>query len=144
MFKTRRPSVFGVSIALFAIGLSALVFTGCGKGEPSPSPAAKSYMDDPDFRQALKEKRDERVELASARNIVVKKMTAMIEAKKKELKTDDLAQVKAALEKDPEWQSLYQRCLDANQAIKEKRRESMGLARERLSAAGGDNRKISK
>lgn len=90
-------------------------------------------MDDPVFRQALKEKRDERVELASARNIVVKKMTAMIEAKKAELKTDDLAKVKAALEKDPEWQSLYKRCLDANQAIKEKRRESMNMVREKIS-----------
>lgn len=133
MFKTRRPSTFGVSIALFAIGLFALVFTGCGKGEPSPAPAAKSYMDDPVFRQALKEKRDERVELANARDIVVKKMTAMIEAKKAELKTDDLAKVKAALEKDPEWQSLYKRCLDANQAIKEKRRESMSMVREKIS-----------
>ena len=132
MTLSRQTSSFLVSIALCAMGLSAFVFTGCEKAEPPPS-APSQGLAEPAFRQKLSDKRDERLELARARDAVVGKMTAMIEAKKAELKTDDLAKVKAALEKDPEWQSLYKRCLDANQAIKEKRRESMNMVREKIS-----------
>ena len=60
-------------------------------------------------------------------------MVEMIEAKKKELGTDDEAALKAALEKDPAWRELYARCQDANAAIGENRRETMAVVRERLT-----------
>ena len=73
------------------------------------------------------------VELAKARSAVVAQMAAMVEAKKKELGTDDETVLKAALEKDPEWRDLYARCQDANAAIGENRKETMAVVRERLT-----------
>jgi len=129
------------------MGVSAFIFGGCEKAKPPAEPprsSPESYMRDPAFRQALDDAQRARKGLAAARNAVVAKMTAMIEAKKKELKTDDLAKVKAALEQDPEWQSLYQRCLDANQAIKENRKKTLGAVRERIAPETKQNGKISK
>ena len=73
-----------------------------------------------------------RGELAKARSTVVAQMSEMIEAKKKELGTDDEATLKAALEKDPAWRDLYARCQDANAAIGENQAKTISAVRERL------------
>ena len=147
MEMTRRTSKVLVPFALCAMGIFALVFTGCErkpeKQEP-PRHAPESYMKDPVFRTALREQRAERHTLEKSQAIVVEKMTAMIEAKKAELKTDDLEKVRTALEKDPEWKSLYQRCLDANQAIKEHRGKTLEMVRERITPQKPVDGKISK
>ena len=147
MYMTVRTSKFLVPFALCAMGSFAFVFTGCErkpeKQEP-PRHAPESYMKDPVFRTVLREHRGARNELAKSRAIVVEKMTAMIEAKKSELKTDDLEKVRVELEKDPEWKSLYQRCLDANRAIEEQRKKTRGLVRERITPQKPVDGKISK
>lgn len=128
------------------MGAFALVLTGCERTADEASPkseATASCMSDPKFRQDLAEARAERNGLAKARNDVVAKLNAMIAAKKAELKTDDVAKVRAELEKDPEWRSLCQRCLDANQAIEESRKRTLEQVRGRLTSAAPNN-KISK
>jgi len=92
-------------------------------------------MRDPVFRQALADSRAERGDLLKRRGAVTARMVEMIEDVKARLKTDDLDRVKAELEKDPEWNSLYKRCLDANQAIKENRQKTLAVVRERITPA---------
>lgn len=143
MAKTRRLSAFLALVALVAIGVGAFVFTGCGREAPAPE-KADSALNDPKFRSALKEKRTERKELAKIRDRLEAEMTALVEAKQKELKTDDRQAAVAALEKDPEWQSLVQRYRDVHQAIRESRGKAFGLVRGRLSPEKPANGKISK
>lgn len=131
-----RTSTFLVPFALCAIGCCALVFQGCKKEPEKPVPSAgasASYMKDPVFRKVLAERAEGRKDLLRARTIVVEKMKAMIDAKKAELKTDDLEKVRVGLEKDPEWNSLYKRCLDVNQALEEQRKGTLGVVRARIA-----------
>lgn len=131
--------------AFLAAFLAALA--GCSREEgkpraaaPEASPAApESYMKDKAFRAKLDGQVSKRGELAAARSAVVAQMAEMVEAKKKELGTDDEAKLKAALEKDPAWNELYRRCQDANTAIGENRRETMAAVRERLTRRGTGN-----
>lgn len=127
-------SVYAKAVFLAAL-LAALA--GCSREEEKKaavSPASpESYMKDGEFRGRLDGQVAKRGELAKARNAVVAQMAEMIEAKKRELKTDDEAALKAALEKDPAWRELYARCQDANAAIGENRRETMAVVRERLT-----------
>ena len=127
-------SVYAKAVFL-AVLLAALA--GCsreGENKAAVSPAApESYMKDREFRGRLDGQVAKRGELAKARSAVVAQMAAMVEAKKKELGTDDETVLKAALEKDPEWRDLYARCQDANAAIGENRKETMAVVRERLT-----------
>ena len=127
-------SVYARAVFLAAL-LAALA--GCSREEEKKaavSPASpESYMKDDAFRARLDGQVAKRDEVAKARNAVVAQMAEMIEAKKRELKTDDEAALKAALEKDPAWRELYARCQDANAAIGENRKETMAVVRERLT-----------
>ena len=131
-------------VCIKTVVLTALLaaLAGCSREEGKPqaaaapevSPAApESYMKDKAFRAKLDGQVAKRGELASARNVVVAQMAEMIEAKKRELGTDDEAKLKAALEKDPAWNELHRRCEDANAALVENRRETMAAVRERLT-----------
>lgn len=130
-----------LAISVLALGVALLA--GCSREESAPTPqpnapspvAPESYMKDKEFRGKLSERNQSRKELVKARNAVVSRMVEMIEAKKKELGTSDEAALKAALEKDPEWNSLYARCVDANTALGEHKRETMKIVRERLTKA---------
>jgi hypothetical protein len=122
--------------------LGAALLGGCSREESkgasagTPSPVAPEvYMKDQAFREKLAERGSSRRALAKSRSTVVARMVEMIEAKKKELGTSDEAVLKAALEKDPEWRSLYARCVDANTALAENGRETMKVVRERLTKA---------
>ena len=136
--ECRMKSSF-VKTAFLAALLAAVV--GCSREEGKPqaaapevSPAApESYMKDKAFRAKLAGQVAKRRELATARNAIVAQMTEMIEAKKKELGTDDEAKLKAALEKDPAWNELHRRCEDANAALVENRRKATAAVRERLT-----------
>ena len=124
---------FLVPAVLGAAGLSVLFLAGCGKSEaPDPSSPA-SYMKDTAFRGKLDELRAEQRDLLRARERVVAEMKAKVDAAKARLKTDDEKLVKAELEKDPEWQSLYKRCVDANTALDEQRRKTLGEVRGRIA-----------
>ena len=139
--ECRMKSVYARAVFLAAL-LAALA--GCsreGEKKADVSPAApESYMKDKAFRAKLDGQVAKRGELASARNAVVAQMTEMIEAKKKELGTDDEAKLKAELEKDPAWNELYRRCQDANTAIGENRRKTMAAVRERLTKPAAGSR----
>ena len=89
-------------------------------------------MKDTAFRGKLDELRAEQRDLLQARERVVAEMKAKVDAAKARLKTDDEKLVKAELEKDPEWQSLYKRCVDANTALDEQRRRTLGEVRGRI------------
>ena len=117
-------------IGIWAAAMALAGLVGCSREVEKP---AESPLKDPAFRAKLTEQAQERDALASARGAIVERMTAMIEAKKKELGTDDEAKLKAALEKDPEWNELYRRCEDANTAIREQRRRTAVVVRERMA-----------
>ena len=117
------------------MGLVLLTFTGCGKEEEKPvDPASpESYMKDATFRGKLSADRKERQRLFGSRAEIVGKMKAMIEAKKAELKTDDLNKVKAVLDQDPAWQALYVQCTNANAKIEAHRKATLKTVRERIT-----------
>ena len=122
-----------------AVVLLALV-AGCpSKKEepPKPDPSSpESYMNDKEFRGRLAAERKEHVALIRDRNAIAEKMKEMIEAKKAELKTEDLEKVKVELEKDPAWNDLYAQCTNANAKVEAHSRERLGIVRERIAPKG--------
>lgn len=139
----RSTSLFLVPVALCAIGLFGLVFTGCEKKpeapqEPPSSPA--SYMNDPEFRGKLAAERKEHVKLVREGNAIAEKMKAKINALREKLKTDDESVLKAELEKDPEWNELYVQRTNAVAKVEAHRKAKLGIVRERLAP----QKKISK
>ena len=117
--------------------LCALV-CGCPKKEepakPAPDPSSpESYMNDKPFRDRLAAERAVHRDLLRDRNAIADRMKAMVEAKKAELKTDDLGAVKAALEKDPAWNDLYSQCTNANAKVEAHARARLGIVRERIT-----------
>ena len=129
--------------ALVAAVLLALV-VGCRKEEepvpapkPKPDPSSpESYMNDKEFRGRLAAERKEHVALIQGRNAIAEKMKEMIEAKKAELKTDDLEKVRVELEKDPAWNDLYSQCTNANAKVEEHSRKRLGIVRDRIAPSG--------
>lgn len=121
--------------AVFAV-LAAFV-SGCPSKKdepPKPDPSSpESYMKDKEFREKLAKERTEHVALIRDRNAIAEKMKAMIEAKKSELKTDDLKVVQSALEKDPAWNDLYAQCTNANAKVEAHGRDRLRMVRERIT-----------
>ena len=133
-----RARSYLVPLTLVAMAFVSCTLTGCGRdasspgGEP-PAHTPESYMNDPDFRGKLKDQRVAREELRKAREIVVAQMKAKIDAVTQKLGTNDTAAIRAALRADPEWQSLYKRCQDANTALAESRRKTQSFVSQRLN-----------
>ena len=129
-----------VPFALCAMGALVLFLAGCRKEEakpeiPASSPA--SYMNDRKFIGELAAERAEQSRLIVARNEISRKMVAMIEAKKDELKTDDLKIVRAELEKDAAWRELHTQCTNANAQVAKQRKELLGKVRARIAPEKG-------
>ena len=133
MTKKTILTGFSAVALLAALGLAS----GCGcseRKEPPPHPSApESYMNDKAFTGKLAERQTEQRRLVRERNAIVERMKAKIVAKRAELGTEDEAKVKAELEKDPEWNELHKRCLEANAKIAEVRKDTLGVVRERLT-----------
>ena len=107
---------------LCATGLLTLVFIGCKRDSASsekPVAPVAARPVDPAYTEQLCAQVKERNGLLKVRAAVVEKISVLLEAKKKELKTDDSAKAEAALRDDPEWQSLQARLKDAEQAIED-------------------------
>ena len=122
--------------ALCATGALMLSFAGCRKEEEKPAvppSSPESYMRDPVFRGKLSAERKEHVRLTQERNAIIEKMKAMIDAKKAEMKTDDVKTVRAALENDPAWCELYTQCTNATAKVEAQRRKALGTVRERIA-----------
>ena len=131
-----RTSSFLVPFALCAMGACVLVLAGCRKEEeqrPVDPSSPESYVHDQAFMGGLKAARAKQGALIRERNVIAEKMKAMIEAKKAELKTDDLEKVKAVLDRDPAWQALYVQCTNANESVRRHRRETLGVVRGRIA-----------
>ena len=126
-----------VPLSLGAMAFSLLLLAGCGKEEPASSAvdpsSPESYMKDPEFRGKLAKQRKEHLALTRARNEIAEKMRQMIEARKAELKTEDLKVVRAALEKDPAWRELYVQCTNANAKVRAQRTAQLDTVRSRLA-----------
>ena len=118
--------------AVVVAGAILCVLTGCNR-ESAELSSPESYMKDKNFVKTLEDQRRRQGELEAAHRKLAEQMTAMIEAKKKELKTEDLDKVRLELEKNEEWKSLYKRCLDAATAMRENRRKTEGIVRKRIS-----------
>lgn len=118
--------------AVVVAGAILCVLTGCNR-ESAELSSPESYMKDKNFVKTLEAQRRRQGELEAAHRKLAEQMTAMIEAKKKELKTEDLDKVRLELEKNEEWKSLYKRCLDAATAMRENRRKTEGIVRKRIS-----------
>jgi len=135
-----------VRAAVFAV-LAAFV-SGCpSKKEepPKPDPSSpESYMNDKEFRGRLEKERKKHVALIRDRNAIAGKMKEMIEAKKAELKTEDLEKVKVELEKDPAWNDLYSQCTNANAKVEAHSRERLGIVRQRITPKGQRKAPVSK
>ena len=130
-----------------AVVVMALV-AGCPSRKeepPKPDPSSpESYMNDKEFRGKLAAERKEHVALIRDRNAIADRMKEMIEAKKAELKTDDLEKVKAELEKDPAWNDLYNQCTNANAKVEEHSRKRLGIVRDRIAPRNTKKQPVSK
>ena len=121
--------------------LTALVLTGCSREEaPAPAPEAVAdggsiavRMADPVYRAQLKEHAAKRDGLMAQYARVTTRMREILAAKQAELGTADEAVLKPALDADPEWTSLYQRCLDLDVAIGEEQQRARETFRQRIS-----------
>ena len=137
--KTKKTIAVLVLLAILAGGAAALYFAFARR--PPATPAApepepwdpQSYVYDKAFMDGLAAERAKQSALIRERNAIADKMVAMVEAKKAELKTEDLAKVKAALDADPAWQELYACCTNANAKVEAHRRRVFGVVRERIT-----------
>ena len=133
---TKTKGLGPVKTAVTAAVLLAFV-AGCpSKKEepPKPDPSSpESYMNDKEFRGRLAAERKKHVALIRDRNAIADRMKEMIEAKKAEMKTDDLEKVKVELEKDPAWNDLYAQCTNANAKVEAHSRERLGIVRQRIT-----------
>lgn len=130
-----------VAVAVAAIVCLVVVFYGCSrKNEPAPEgenkPAAEgevvNRLEDPQYRAALDERLNAQKELTTLRYRLVTEMQAKIAAAKERLATEDEAVLKAELEKDPEWNSLYKRVEDLNTALEDERKRAEAVVRNRI------------
>lgn len=137
MTSKTRKSPHLVPSALCAAGAFLLLVAGCGKGGEQAKPvdptSPESYMNDRPFREKLSADRKARQALFRARGEIVSQMAAMIEAKKRELGTDDLAKVKAALDGDPAWKEVYRQFEEATAKIEASRKATLKTVRERIT-----------
>lgn len=138
MTEKTRTGRKHVPLMLCMMGACLLFFAGCGKDEKAAEKAVdpsspESYMNDPAFRQKLSADRKERQRLLGSRAAIVGQMKAMIDAKKRELQTNDLAAVKAVLDKDPAWQELTRKCEEANAQVEASRQATLKTVRARIT-----------
>lgn len=120
--------------------------------EPAPAAeltepkTAMELLKDPDFRPKLDASAAERRRLLSIRARITERMETLIAEAKSRLGTEDEAVLKVELEKNPEWNSLYRRCEDVNQALHEQRRKITGELSRRMNPRRNEktSEKISK
>lgn len=131
--------------AVFAV-LSAFV-CGCPskKEGPPPDPSSpESYMNDTNFLGRLSAERREYLLKIRDRNAISDKMEAMVDAKMKEMNTEDPVAVKAELEKDPVWNDLFTQITNANAQAEAQRKKVLGTAAARITPRRQNAKPVSK
>lgn len=123
-----------------ALALAVLLVGGCSKEEPQeaarvepPMPAPQEYMKDPAFREKLATERLQRDQMLAQRGALVRELEAKSRAMQEKMPGASEAEIVAALEKDPEWNSLVKRVEDLTAAADESRAASLKIVRERLA-----------
>lgn len=116
------------------MGAFGLFLVGCEKRPEGAQevPAVQPRHEDAAYQKALSADRVRYAELVRERNAIAEKMKALVEAKKAELKTDDLEKVKAALEVDPTWRALTAACSNAQAYVERQRQVALGDVRARM------------
>lgn len=143
----KTPRRLGAWVALVA---ACLLMPACRREEPPKEPPAdptapESYMNDAAFLKRVGAERAAQRDLIRERNVIVEQMKKMVDDKKAELKTDDPAKVKAALEADPAWTNLLSQCEAANRKVEANRAKIYGEVRKRLTPTNAPaTKKISK
>ena len=100
---------------------------------PAKGKTAMELMQDEDFRREMDAANSDRRKLMKIRLAIVDRMQAKIDAAQERLGTTDEAVLKVELEKDPEWNSLYRRCEDVNQALSERRHQFVAEMSRRMN-----------
>lgn len=109
------------------MGVLSLVLPGCRKEEkkpeiPASSPA--SYMNDPDFRKQVSDKRKELQAIVAERKPLADRMQELVKEHGEDL---------AALQKIPEWNELYKKVTALNKKYEEVRTRQLRIVRDRIS-----------
>lgn len=115
------------------MGALALILLGCSRDEQvvekpvePPSYAPVVYMNDPEFRRQLAEKRKELQAIIKERAPLAARMQELVKEHGENL---------AALQKIPEWGELHQKVTALNAKYEEVRKRQLAIAGQRLSPA---------
>ena len=131
--------------AVCVVLLAFVVGCPSKKEEPSPDPASpESYMNDTNFLGRLSAERREYLLKIRDRNAISDRMKAMVDAKMKEMKSDDPEKVKAELEKDPAWNDLYTQITNANAQAEAQRKKIFGTTAARITPKRQNGKPVSK
>ena len=109
------------------MGVLLFVLPGCRKEEkvpevPASSPA--SYMNDPEFRKQLSDKRKELQAIVKERRPLADRMQELVKAHGEDL---------AALQKIPEWNELHAKVVALNKKYEEVRTRQLKIVKDRIS-----------
>ena len=124
MMRTRARLV---PFVLCTIGVLSFVLPGCRKEEKAPEiPASSpaSYMNDPEFRKQISDKRKELQAIVAERKPLADRMQELVTAHGEDL---------AALQKIPEWNELYKKVTALNKKYEEVRTRQLRIVKDRIS-----------
>lgn len=119
--------------------LAFALLSGCDGEKPSsaaqavPTDPPSVYMKDPAFREKLAEERAARNKILSTREKIVEELVGLEAAAKQAHPDATPEEIRAELEKNPEYKSLVQRVRDAEQAVADSRAKTLSTVRERLA-----------
>ena len=115
-----------VPFVLCAMGFGVLFSAGCRKEkEPEiPASAPASYMNDPEFRKQVADKRRELQSIVTERKPLVERMEALVREHGEDL---------SALQKIDEWNDLHRKVVALNAKYEEVRERQLKIVRERIS-----------
>ena len=109
------------------MGVLSFVLPGCRKEEKAPEVPASSpasYMNDPEFRKQLSDKRKELQAIVKERKPLADRMQELVKAHGEDL---------AALQKIPEWNELHAKVVALNAKYEEVRTRQLKIVRDRIS-----------
>ena len=109
------------------MGVLSLALPGCRKDEKAPEiPASSpaSYMNDPEFRKQISDKRRELQAIVKERRPLADRMQELVREHGEDL---------AALQKIDEWNELYRKVTALNRKYEEVRARQLKIVKDRIS-----------